>query len=314
MPRLDLYTSLAHDLYSQDIPIRLVRRKHDGHSFELTFHSHDFIELVIITEGSATHHVQLTNGRSYQYPIGKGSVFMMNIGESHIYTFTGKESIVVENILFDPAVLNYLNINVGNDVKYLDFIYLLPQLEPEVRFNELTQLDGQSLQQLEFLIQFLNTEQSSSRPGSASIQLMLLGMIISLICRQYTENSGFPRYSLQVQSTNILRVVGFIQQHYCEDITMKQLAKIALCGERHLARRFKSITGQTVTEYVRELRIAKASYLLRHTDMKVTEIASQTGFNDCSFFIRVFRERMYLTPLEYKTANPSKLEEPAAGL
>ena len=73
-----------------------------------------------------------------------------------------------------------------------------------------------------------------------------------------------------------------------------------MCGERHLTRKFKDITGQTITEYIREQRIARACYLLRNTDMKINELAAQVGFNDCSYFIRLFRQSIQRTPKEYR--------------
>ena len=296
-----LYTSLAHKLYSQELPLRLIRRIHDSQSVDLTMHSHDFIELVIITEGCATHQVQLTNGTQYQCPIGKGSVFMMNIGESHQYVLAPGQRIVLENIIFDPSILKYLYIRPENDVHYLDFIYLLPQLEPAVRFSALTQLDDEELQKLIVLVQLFDSEQTVQRPVGSSVMIMLLGAIIALVYRQYIENSGVSLFDRpKVEAASVLRAVGYIQQHYSEDISLEKLTGIAMCGERHLTRKFKDITGQTITEYIREQRIVRACYLLRNTDMKINEIAAQVGFNDCSYFIRLFRQSIQRTPKEYR--------------
>lgn len=74
------------------------------------------------------------------------------------------QRIVLENIIFDPSILKYLYIRPENDVHYLDFIYLLPQLEPAVRFSALTQLDDEELQKLIVLVQLFDSEQTVQRP------------------------------------------------------------------------------------------------------------------------------------------------------
>ena len=184
----NLYSALAHHLYNQKVPIQTIHRQHDQYDKDLNYHSHDFMELVLVTDGSATHSVCIPNHPPYNYRISREYSLAFN-------------------------------------------------LYPE------------------------------------------------------TANSS---------SLNMLGLIGYIQQHYCEDITFDEISKLFHYGVRHLTRQFKKTTGETISSYIRHLRITKACSLLQNTDLKISEIASRVGISNCSLFCKTFKEITDITPSEYR--------------
>tara|TARA_B100001971_G_scaffold208149_1_gene229530 strand:+ start:12468 stop:13235 length:768 start_codon:yes stop_codon:yes gene_type:complete len=75
--------------------------------------------------------------------------------------------------------------------------------------------------------------------------------------------------------------------------------KLNLSGE-HVARVFKQETKQTIFQYLKQLRIDKASYLLAKTNQKIHMIATETGFSSHPLFTRAFRESVGVTPDKYR--------------
>lgn len=68
-----------------------------------------------------------------------------------------------------------------------------------------------------------------------------------------------------------------------------------------MAKQFKEITGCTVTEYINTYRIQCACHALSTTALKVCEIAAECGFASEAYFIKRFKAKMNMTPLEYRT-------------
>ena len=65
-------------------------------------------------------------------------------------------------------------------------------------------------------------------------------------------------------------------------------------------RRFKEETGQTFIHFLNDYRLSSASYRLAETDASISEIADASGFNNFSYFIRLFRQKFGTTPGGYR--------------
>ncbi|MFO7188205.1 MAG: helix-turn-helix transcriptional regulator [Pseudomonadota bacterium] len=70
--------------------------------------------------------------------------------------------------------------------------------------------------------------------------------------------------------------------------------------ERTLKRRFKTATGTTLIEYLQNLRVEEAKKLLETTELPAEEISAQVGYEDGSFFRRLFKRSTGLTPGQYR--------------
>lgn len=92
----------------------------------------------------------------------------------------------------------------------------------------------------------------------------------------------------------------WLAAHYQEDVPVASLAARSGLSERSFARRFKEATGLAPLDYVHTLRIEEAKQLLERSTMAVEEIAAEIGYADGSFFRRLFRRRVGLTPATYR--------------
>ena len=81
------------------------------------------------------------------------------------------------------------------------------------------------------------------------------------------------------------------------------MADVAGMNPKYFCRIFKAITHQSPMEYVIFYRIEQAANLLSTTDLPITEIAMECGFNDCSYFIRKFKNLKHTTPYKYRSKN-----------
>ena len=102
-------------------------------------------------------------------------------------------------------------------------------------------------------------------------------------------------------SLMIKEAVGFINENYKEKISLRSIAKNLHISPSYLSMLFKQETGVTITEYVNIVRIGKSRQLLAETSMSILDIAAMSGFEDQSYFSKIFKRISEVTPKEYRS-------------
>ena len=92
----------------------------------------------------------------------------------------------------------------------------------------------------------------------------------------------------------------WLKENYLESNAIQQVVKHAGIPERTLKRRFKAATGTTLIEYLQNLRIEASKQLLEAGQMPVDDISIEVGYEDPSFFRRLFKRLTGLTPSQYR--------------
>lgn len=103
-----------------------------------------------------------------------------------------------------------------------------------------------------------------------------------------------------VDSDRIKKMMEYIHQHYQGTITLNLIAESVNISEREALRCFQKILHLSPIAYVMKFRISKASELLRLSDHSITEVSSLCGFNDPSYFTKVFKDYMKESPKSFK--------------
>lgn len=104
----------------------------------------------------------------------------------------------------------------------------------------------------------------------------------------------------RMETARLKRMLGFIRDHFAEDISPADVAASAGVCERECFRCFRQELGTTPLATLTDFRLRKAAELLRETDRSVSDIAAACGFANSSYFGKVFRSRMNLSPLAYR--------------
>ncbi len=92
----------------------------------------------------------------------------------------------------------------------------------------------------------------------------------------------------------------WLEGHYHEQGTIPRVVELSNVPERTLKRRFKIATGSSLIQYLQNLRVEEAKRLLEAGEMPVDEISFEVGYEDPSFFRRLFKRRAGLTPSQYR--------------
>jgi AraC-like DNA-binding protein len=106
------------------------------------------------------------------------------------------------------------------------------------------------------------------------------------------------------QDRSLCRAVTFVHQHFAEPLTLKQVAHVAGFAPSYFSQLFKQREKVNFESYVNQLRIEHAKELLGVTDLSLERVGQLSGFPLRSYFHRVFKRAVGVTPAEYRRMRP----------
>lgn len=173
-----------------------------------------------------------------------------------------------------------------------------PLLEPKYRIIR------SSLQErllIEDIARLMKQEMEEQKPGFELYARTLTLQLLLHCCRHLQNTRTEPPAYLSPMHERISEVVGYINRHYTEELSLHLVAERFYISPFYLSRFFKEATGFTFVEYVNSVRIKEAKKLLEHTGLKVAVIAAKVGFGSVAHFGRVFKAVTGHAPLHYRT-------------
>jgi len=111
---------------------------------------------------------------------------------------------------------------------------------------------------------------------------------------------GEARHRGSLVKAHMQRVVAYISKNLANDINEPDMARLCALSPFQFSREFRATLGVTFRDYLCDMRLKTALKLLDNPDIPVTDVAAVSGFNDPSYFSRMFRKRMGCVPSEYR--------------
>ncbi len=130
--------------------------------------------------------------------------------------------------------------------------------------------------------------------------MLVKGLFIDLLvstCRHAEEGVDEEVAS---EEGPVAKALAFLHQHSHEHMTVEDLAGVAGVSAGSLGELFKSSTGESIHRYLMRLRIERAREMIEGTTRSFTDIALRCGFEDSSYFARVFRQFMQVSPRAFR--------------
>jgi len=179
--------------------------------------------------------------------------------------------------IVSPDIANTLSEQLFVNAKHLSDPGYLGELEGTERFNE-------------YLLAYFS--------GAPSYEA-----ILKLAAEQKQRTAG------QRHEQIIEAVKDYINKNYSAKITLKEVARNVYISHSYLSKLIKSYTGQSFRHLVNMSRIEEALRLLEHTNKNLAEIAFQTGYEDHSYFAKVFKRHTGMNPSAYRSKRHGDLDK-----
>lgn len=148
------------------------------------------------------------------------------------------------------------------------------------------------------LERWMNALEQQEVGFEAEVLSALYGLIAQWLKHPPQKLIDLPRRKPRLASFE--RAVLYLQEHYKEQITLKNIADAGELSEKYFGEYFKNITGETPIQYLNKYRIEQSAEALKEDEKSITEIALECGFNDLSYFIKTFRHHYGISPGIYR--------------
>ena len=112
--------------------------------------------------------------------------------------------------------------------------------------------------------------------------------------------ADLERYLKRARGGRVVRT-GFLDPE--DQARLEEMARRVYLSPSYFSRVFRQETGETFSGYLNRLRIERSKELLRHKELRLTDIAQKVGFEDQSYFTKVFKKLEGVTPLRYRSGN-----------
>jgi AraC-like DNA-binding protein len=140
-----------------------------------------------------------------------------------------------------------------------------------------------------------------SRGFESVLELMSILQELSLSTDMQTLSQATPLESLpDLKSRRLEKVFDYIRANYDQDISLKDIAGLVNMPEVSFSRFFKKRTGKTFVDNLNELRLGHATRMLISTSYTIAEISYKCGYNNLSYFNRIFKRKNNCTPSEFR--------------
>lgn len=249
-------------------------------------HRHDFFEVLYLQKGSGYH---VIDGNKYE--IKPPCVFFMSPGQAHKLELSHD----IEGYIFIfTADFYLLNRSNQNSLIEFPFFYTIHQDNPPLLLNK-----ESDIQFFEALFRQGVTEISRSEGYSVEMLRSVLDLILTTCAARYQV----PENLLSKGKGQILvkRFFHLVEENHQKNLSLSQYADMIGITPNHLTQTVKTLTGKTSSQIIKAKQLLEIKRLLVHTNLSVSEIASQLNFEDQSYFTKFFRRETGLTPIQYRT-------------
>ena len=269
---------------TKDDPFSTYHIWNSGRSFQIPVHWHDELEIIYVKSGFLTVNI---SGESY---IGNpGDAFVVSPGNLHLM---GTQAGAVDYFTF-LFPLKYISFR-SDDL--LDESLLEPLSSGQLMISpRIGDAAGRLCEQLADIYMEKKEGAETDIAAQIRIKIVLLQFILEMWNKGLVvENDTSGRNTVEKE------MVSYIQQNYTGTISLKKFGEQFHLSEKYISRYFKEHFHITLSQYVTYLRLEHAKQLLQDTDIPITEIALQSGYQNVSYFIRSFKKTYEVSPLKYR--------------
>jgi len=179
-----------------------------------------------------------------------------------------------------------------------DSKYITPIIENRILFNNIINNDNDIKNCINSIINEFNTCELGFE---LSIKASFYKLIVLLLRKYVSTILTDSEAQFRIKNIDCYNsVIKYIKTHYAEELNLDMLSNYAHLSKFHFCRMFKKMTGNTINHYINLVRIEESEQLLLNTDLSISQIALSVGFNDTSYFSKVYKNFKSVSPSEIR--------------
>ena len=259
----------------------------------IAVHWHEEIEVIIVIDGSCNYRIDLDS-----FIINKGDILIVGPQKLHSFSLIKDNTMTWISFVFNMDMLKSSTTD-GALLKYIS-----PILNHE---HELPTFIKGTSPCYNTIFNLIENILYCYYEKDIAYELELKSFLFHFFALLYKNNLIEQQINKSLLTVNtmdkIKSVLNYINEHYTEDISINTLANICDYSEYHFMRFFKKHIGLTCIQYINNYRLEKASILLTTSNNAIMDISLEVGFDNLSYFKKLFKRKYNLTPKEFRLLN-----------
>jgi YesN/AraC family two-component response regulator len=254
-------------------------------------HKHDFLEMTFVYSGSIHQNIE-----EKELEIKKGEIILLDMNVEHSIEEAAEEDIAINILIkkefFDWMFLRQISHNdlISNFV--VKAIYGKGDIRQYIHFKT-----SENDKIWDFMLQIL-MEYYEQRNGMETAIRAYMLLIFNELLRDY-EKYLSRQMIYKIDSKISLEILNYINSNY-KNLNLKTMSEHFNYSTDYIGKLVKKVTGRNLKDLVKEHRIKQAEYLLKSTEMSVTDIVFEVGYSNVTYFYKQFKDELNITPDEYR--------------
>lgn len=262
----------------------------DYEYYPTPWHYHPELEIVLVTESTGKRFIG-----DHVVDFKPGNLALLGPNIPHTYKNDDAYYQQKAELRAKSIVIHFTAESLGNDFLKLPEADVLNKLFEESAYGlEITGATNKKVSNQLFDI----VESNGIKRWITLVEILtgIAGGGNDVVRIMNTPYAGFN----EKESTRMCNVLNWVMQNLAEEITLEEASQVAGMNANAFSRFFSLRTRKTFSEFIKEQRLQKAAKLLIETDMPVTQICFECGYNNISNFNRQFLNYYHLNPVKYK--------------
>ena len=232
---------------------------------------------------------QIVSADLEKRPVTSGDIILIRPGQLHSIEQDQDYIMEYENIILKPELL----ISGKNDLCAVRWIF--PFMNGEIPSETFLTPELPYYKDVSGCIRQIDLLCSAQTEGyQLAVKGLLFQFFFLLVSnRQKKETASASQMKSLEKMKTILK---YVEDHYAEHITIEDMAELTCYSKSHFMKFFKQNIGTGFIDYLNDYRLTMADRLLKTSDSPVLEIAAQCGFDNLSYFNRIFKRKYGVSP------------------
>lgn len=256
----------------------------------VALHWHNEIEITLILKGMAEYKIDFST-----YKVKEGDIVIISPESLHSINKINNCEMDWTTIVFNLDLLK------SSFTDGCSLNYIAPILNKNYKLPTIIDSKNPGYSSIYSIIEnILSTYDKKDIAYELELKSMLFILFANFYKYEYVhKENNINELAFDLQE-KIKAILNYIQENYDRDISIEEVASLCDFSEYHFMRFFKKYVGTSCLKYINNYRLEKAAELLKSNNSSITEISLDCGFNNLSYFNKLFKRKYHLTPREFR--------------